>query len=305
LALFAALQLLRLPKPVVPASRRQLEAYDGPKARVAIAPFVDKSGKGNMTNAIGDGMTDTLTTLLFHTQRYIVLERQALPHVQEEQPRAAARRGLQQPRAPKVAMEDAELLVIGAVTEFEPEAGGGGAKIGPELLPRWKIFDSVSAILKQAHIAIALRLVDMRTSRIVAATSVEGKAMDGGIATAGAETKLDAKIEFKTPMEKAIRLALEEAVKFIVGQTPAQYYRYPSKETRTAASTAVALPKVVRVAGAPVKIRIGAGEAFQPIVTVAKGTQLPVIDAHNQWYKVRVSDGREGWIASWATATQP
>jgi uncharacterized protein YgiM (DUF1202 family) len=54
-----------------------------------------------------------------------------------------------------------------------------------------------------------------------------------------------------------------------------------------------------------VKIRTGASETFQPIVTVAKGTRLPVIDAQDQWYKVRVTDGREGWIAGWATATQP
>jgi TolB-like protein len=221
----------------------QRETYNGPKTRVAIAPFVDKSGKGKMTNAIGDGMTDTLTTLLFHTKRYIVLERQALPHVQEEQPRAAARRGRQQPLASKVAMEDAELLVTGAVTEFDPEAGG--------------------------------------------------------------EKKLDGKIEFKTPIEKAIRLALDEAVKFNVGQTPAQYYRYPSKDSTTAASASVSFPKFVRVAGALVKIRTGARETFQPIVTGAKGTQLPVIDAQDQWYKVRVTGGREGWIASWATATQP
>jgi curli biogenesis system outer membrane secretion channel CsgG len=283
----------------------QQEAYDGPKARVAIAPFVDKSGKGKMTNAIGDGMTDTLTTLLFHTQRFIVLERQALPHVQEEQPRAAARRGRQQSLASKAALEDAELVVTGAVTEFEPEAGGGGVKIGPELLPRWKIFDSVSGNLKQAHIAIALRLIDTRTSRVVAATSVEGKAMDGSVATGGAEKKLDTNIQFKTPIDKAIRLALEEAVQFIVGQTPAEYYRYPSKNSTIAALPSVSFPKFVRVVGAMVKIRTGASETFQPIVTVAKGTRLPVIDAQDQWYKVRVTDGREGWIAGWATATQP
>ncbi len=103
--------------------------------------------------------------------------------------------------------------------------------------------------VKQAHIALALRLVDARTSRLVAATSVEGKAVNVSVATHGGEKKFAGKIDFKTPIEKAIRLALDEAVKFIVDQTPARYYRHPSDDSTTTASAPASIPKVPRVKG--------------------------------------------------------
>jgi hypothetical protein len=40
----------------------QQEAYDGPKARIAVARFTDKTGKGRCPPAIGDGMADMLAT---------------------------------------------------------------------------------------------------------------------------------------------------------------------------------------------------------------------------------------------------
>ena len=56
----------------------QAEAYDGPKARIAVAQFKDKTGKGWWTGQIGDGMADQLVTALFNSQRFIVLDRQTL-----------------------------------------------------------------------------------------------------------------------------------------------------------------------------------------------------------------------------------
>ena len=63
----------------------QQEAYDGPKARIAVSQFKDKTGKGWWTGAIGDGMADMLSTALFHSNRYIVLERQQVSDVLREQ----------------------------------------------------------------------------------------------------------------------------------------------------------------------------------------------------------------------------
>ena len=56
----------------------QAEDAMGPKARVAVNKFTDKSAKGRSTGEIGDGMAEMLTTALFNTNRYIVLERQTL-----------------------------------------------------------------------------------------------------------------------------------------------------------------------------------------------------------------------------------
>jgi len=56
-------------------SQAQAEPYFGPKARIAVAKFTDKTGKGWITSEIGDGMADMLTTALFNTNRFVVLER--------------------------------------------------------------------------------------------------------------------------------------------------------------------------------------------------------------------------------------
>jgi curli biogenesis system outer membrane secretion channel CsgG len=69
----------------------QAEAYDGPKARVAVSRFTDKTGKGRCPPAIGDGMADMLATALFHSNRYIVLERLQVADVLRESRRARRR----------------------------------------------------------------------------------------------------------------------------------------------------------------------------------------------------------------------
>lgn len=191
--------------------------YNGPKARIAVSKFVDKTGKGWQ---IGQGMTDMLSTALFNSNRFIVLERTELGEVLREQDLGAAGRIKRETAAPIGEIEGAELLVVGAITEFEPNAGGvGGGILGGPI--------GVGLGVKTAHIAIDLRVVDAKTSRILAATSVEGKAQDvGGLAALAVGGPLA--VGFggfsKTPMEKAIRLCLQTAINFIAQQTPAQYY---------------------------------------------------------------------------------
>ena len=53
------------------------QQYNGPKARVAVARFTDKSNDSRWwRKEIGEGMADQLTTALVSTNRFIVLERQ-------------------------------------------------------------------------------------------------------------------------------------------------------------------------------------------------------------------------------------
>src|SRR5574341_307017 len=108
----------------------QREAYDGPKARIAVSRFTDKTGKGWWTGAIGDGMADMMATALFHTNRYIVLERQQLGDVLKEQDLATGGRIKKGTEAPTGEIEGAELLITGAVTEFEGAQSGVGGGIG-------------------------------------------------------------------------------------------------------------------------------------------------------------------------------
>ena len=189
----------------------QQEAYDGPKARIAVSQFKDKTGKGWWTGAIGDGMADMLSTALFHSNRYIVLERQQVSDVLREQDLGAAGRIKKGTEAPIGEIEGAELLITGAVTEFEGAASGVGGGIGGVGGTAGRILGGIAGGIKKAHMAIDVRVIDTKTSRIVAATSVEGEATDfalgGALAGAGGGGALGGALGgwSKTPTEKALR----------------------------------------------------------------------------------------------------
>jgi curli biogenesis system outer membrane secretion channel CsgG len=232
----------------------QQEAYDGPKARIAVSQFKDKTGKGWWTGAIGDGMADMLSTALFHSNRYIVLERQQVSDVLREQDLGAAGRIKKGTEAAVGEIEGAELLITGAVTEFEGAASGGGGGIGGIGGTAGRVLGGIAGGIKKAHMAIDVRVVDTRTSRVVAATSVEGEATDfalgGALAGAGSGGALGGALGgwSKTPTEKALRVCIQEAVKFIVAKTPQTYYHYGASGQKMAAAPTAA-PKAGAGAG--------------------------------------------------------
>lgn len=209
------------------------ERYDGPKARLAVGEFQDKTAKGGWTGGwlgmfgmnfkqIGDGMQDMLTTALFNTNRFIVLEREQLGEVLKEQDLAASGRIKKGTEAPTGEIYGAELLITAAVTEFEGGAKGvgGGTKV---------LGVTVGGGVKKAHIAIDIRIIDTKTSQIVAATSVEGSATNialGGLTNIGGSLPVALGGFSKTPTEKAIRICIQKAVEYIVSQTPADYYQH-------------------------------------------------------------------------------
>lgn len=210
----------------------QAERYDGPKARLAVGEFTDKTAKGEGESGwfgmysyhfkeIGDGMREMLTTSLFNTNRYIVLERQQLDEVLKEQDLAAAGRVKKETAAPTGEIYGADLIITGAVTEFEGSAkgvGGGTRVLGV----------TVGGGLKKAHMAIDVRIIDAKTSQIVAAATVTGSATSvGALGGANIGGRLPVALGgfSKTPTEQAIRNCIQKAVDYIVTKTPAEYYR--------------------------------------------------------------------------------
>jgi len=205
----------------------QMEAYNGPKARVAVADFEDKmSSSGQYRAEYGRGMSDMLTNALFQSNRYIVLEREKLQAVMAEQDLGASGRVKKETAAPIGQIEGAELMVTAAITGFDPGASGGGGSFGGSAAG--ELLGAVTGAFKKAHVAMDLRVIDTRTSRVLAATSVEASATSfsgGGMALGGAMGGGLGGFA-KTPMETAIRKMIGEAVKFIVAQTPQSYYHY-------------------------------------------------------------------------------
>lgn len=211
-------------------NQAKMESYNGPKARIAVARFTSKV-HGNWYNRnIGDGMKDQLATALVNTGRFIVLERQNMDALMEEI--SFGDSGLVKKRtAPKMGeIEGADLLVVAAITEFEENAGGTSARA---VVRDSKLANALFGNGKKAHIAIDLRVIDAQTSRILAATSVEGKATDSklGVVFGGLLGNSSGSVQGalssweNTPKEKALRVVINKAVEFIVSKTPQSFYR--------------------------------------------------------------------------------
>eukprot|EP00493_Phyllostaurus_siculus_P005367 UN05406 len=107
------------------------QKYNGPKARIAVARFTDKSNNSRWwRKEIGEGMADQLTTALVGTNRFIVLERQALDAVLSEQDLAVSGRVSAQSGAAYGEIEGAEIVVVAAVTEFDDDSSGASVGSG-------------------------------------------------------------------------------------------------------------------------------------------------------------------------------
>jgi curli biogenesis system outer membrane secretion channel CsgG len=213
------------------AGAAALPPYSGPKARVAVADFDVKAAKAY--GEIGTGLREMLVTALISSNRFSVLERQALGAVMQEQELAAsgaAQVGAGGPVRGKI--KTADIIVTAAVTEFEPNASGGMAGIGGGGGVASGILGGfLGAAMNKAHMAIDLRIVDTSTSEVLGSTRVQGQASDvaGGFAMGfaggwGLGAGLGAYAN--TPMEKAIRICIIEAVRYISQAIPANYYKY-------------------------------------------------------------------------------
>jgi curli biogenesis system outer membrane secretion channel CsgG len=319
----------------------QLEAYNGPKARVAVSRFTDQSAKGKgiavgypgfawYSPQIGNGMADMLSDALLQSNRFIVLDRQAIQDVLQEQDLAAGGRINHETGAPVGQVEGADLLIKGSVTEFEP--GSAGANAGAILGGfGWTgaVIGGLVGGLRQSHVAIIIQVVDAKTSRILFSTTVEGKANDfdiggalggfggGFLGGAGLGTWQ------KTPVEKAIRIAVQQAVRELASKTPPAYFRHGAEDRATSpkgsnnqslisaahqirnetvsgsANGAISsvLPSTLRVKPNTANLRDVPGTQGKVLATLKAGTKLSVQGEEKGWYFVQAENGKDGWIS--------
>ncbi len=270
----------------------RLEPYDGPKARIAVAAFEDKTKKGS--GEIGTGMATMLTTALVNSNRFLVLERDVLDEVLREQDLGASGRVRAGTAAPVGEIEGAELLAIGAVTAFEPEAmgiGGGilglGTLIGSAILNDRYGTPVGAATYTESHIAIDVRVVDANTSRVLFTTSIEARGYDmgGGLiaSVGGGRSRLP--LGFggfqKTATEEAVRKAIDLAVVDLAQRTPTEYFRHGDVEFASGRMAAFAYLDVPGLTGE----RFG-----QPILRVASN--------HAEWSTLSAELGLQGKAAA-------
>ncbi len=206
----------------------ELGPYSGLKASLAVSKFEWKA-EGEGESGVSDGLKDMLTTVLVQSRRFKVLEREELGSVKDEIKLSESEYIDQGEKVEKGKIKGAEILVVAAITGWEPNAEKTGSGVGGA---GGGVLGAVFGAFKKSYLAMDIRIIDSATSEVLSATRIEGEAKEvdlgvlaggifGSVPLGGALSKYS-----RTPMEKAIRVCLKEAVKYIAENTPKEYFKY-------------------------------------------------------------------------------
>lgn len=198
---------------------------DGMKASVAVGGFDVKAAKA--TGAIGDGLREMLVSALHQSGYFVVVEREDLRGVPAEQDlsRSPLARG---GSAVPASIDVADIMIFGAVTEFEPKAGGSSF-----MTPMRGVPLAMGARISWSQLALDVRVVDVRTGRVLGAERIPGLArfaqatIAGSLPLAGGVgIPAGLSVYRNTPMEWAIRDCLRKVGYFVINSIGDEYYRH-------------------------------------------------------------------------------
>jgi curli biogenesis system outer membrane secretion channel CsgG len=161
----------------------------------------------NADSSIGLGLREILIKALIKSNRFNVVERKD---------------------------ENADLIVNAAVSEFEPQASGGRDGVGGGGgIGSGRLGGLLGAALDKAQVSLEIRVLEASTSKILGGTQapIRGQASDKMVshptdALSNLSLVGGLAIYADTPMEKAIRVCISEAVRYISQSVPANYYKY-------------------------------------------------------------------------------
>lgn len=187
----------------------QLPPLKGPKKNIAVMDFENKAGAEAQWN-LGSGMTEMLTTALVNSNRFTVVERQAIADVITEQDFGASGRTREAGAAKIGQILNAQVLVRGAVTEFQTRTSSSSGAFG-------YAGGSIGMSSSKAHVAVNIRLYDATTGQIIDSIRCEGDAKSGGLSLGYSGTfSFGTKSFAKTPLGKATQQTINKAVYFII-----------------------------------------------------------------------------------------
>jgi curli biogenesis system outer membrane secretion channel CsgG len=201
-----------------PAAAPMLDA--GPKKRIAVAKF---DAHGAFLSAyggwdIGGGLAAQLTTALVNSGKFVVVERGELASVLREQELGMQQLVTKESSAQVGQLLGAQILIRGAVTEFEQRAGGGGLRLGVGVPG---VGGTVGGQTTTGVVGLDLRLIDTTTGEVLQSVRAEAKLERRGI-TGDINVQM---VTFggdafdKTVLGQATRQAIETGVQKIVTAT--------------------------------------------------------------------------------------
>jgi curli biogenesis system outer membrane secretion channel CsgG len=207
---------------------RLATAYSGPKIRVAVGEFKEmeealKLFKEMGWSGVAPSLTDQITTGLVQTGRVAVLERQQINKVVGnlalESEGSMSKYFNKKTTAKTGKLLGAQAILIGAVTQFEPNVSGGQAGISIPAL------GSLSYHQEKAVVGIDVRLVDQESGKVLVAAHGIGEIDSKKVGAAGKYSGVEFGGEAwtRTPLGLATRTAAENAIAELVKglkQTP-------------------------------------------------------------------------------------
>ncbi|MFC1594451.1 CsgG/HfaB family protein [Candidatus Omnitrophota bacterium] len=181
------------------------------KKTVAVFEFTNDSGY-NALGSIGQDFSTQLSDALITSGDFIVLTRKDLDVVFAEQDLSASGRMAKSKAAQTGKAIPAQILIKGQITEFQENTSGGeqGLSVGGITLGGKK---------SSAHVAVIVQLIDSTTGEIVNSKRVEGEAKAGGFSIGySGDFSIGTSNFQKTPLGKAVQMAIDRAVVYITDQ---------------------------------------------------------------------------------------
>jgi curli biogenesis system outer membrane secretion channel CsgG len=188
-------------------------SYSGPKAKIIIADFEVMTPKA--TTEISSNLRDLLTAEILKSQRFQIV---SLPKDDAEKPRG--------------------LIIATKLLDFEPYSSGGKSGIGGGGSAASGALGSLLGKgFNKAYITLNIRIVDLRTSKVLFSERVSGQATGDYLREKGRKRDNSLgqalAIYAGTSMEEAINKSILEAVKYIIQKVPAEYYRGGEEDGKT------------------------------------------------------------------------
>jgi curli biogenesis system outer membrane secretion channel CsgG len=162
-----------------------------------------------------DGPPALLTEILMEDRRFVVVERAALSGLQSEQQLGQGGSTTSETAPSSGRMIGASYLIRGAVTAYNPSAGGGGLRLGG--MPGGSGLGLGAGLQsRKSTVKISLRLIDAATGQVVATSNAEGTAssrdMDAGVVDLNNGATLGLNTLKSTSMGKALEDAIRKAL---------------------------------------------------------------------------------------------
>ncbi|MDH5631366.1 MAG: CsgG/HfaB family protein [Gammaproteobacteria bacterium] len=202
--------------------------YQGNKARIVVGRFKCKAS--NCSNRAANGIGDMLSTSLSNVENLIVLANQDEVKELAQEINMANSGYVEKGSGPQAGlMEGADIMVIGSITAFEPDAGAGGGSVGRITTG---LLGDVGISRKVAQLNMDVKLVDIRLRRILVSIPIRVKSSNWGGSVAashyvrGVSLGGELGMYANSPMEDAIRAAIAGAVEKVGKKIPPSYYRY-------------------------------------------------------------------------------